>query len=139
MKKPIMTTMAIVSIAMFFSPPAALAQLGAVTQWHANAQTLVASFTGRGNAAQAYTIALIQVAVYDASVAVRGANSKNRRPYKPFIADIAAPAGADLNAAIAAAAFRVGYERVNSNQTARSNYRNAYDAYIATRRDNATR
>ena len=47
------------------------------------------------------------------------------------MADIVAPAGADLNAAIATAAFRVGYERVNSNQTARSNYRNAYDAYIA--------
>lgn len=131
MKKPIMTTVAMLSTALSFSLPAALAQQGAVTQWHSNAQTLVASFTGRGNAAQAYTMALIQVAVYDATVAVRGADSKNRRPYKPFIADIVAPAGADLNAAIATAAFRVGYERVNSNPAARSNYRNAYDAYLA--------
>ena len=129
--KPIMTIMAMLSMVQLFSPAAALAQQGTVAQWHANAQTLVAAFTGRGNAAQAYTMALIQVAVYDATVAVRGGDSKNTRPYKPFIADIAAPAGADLDAAIATAAFRVGYERVNSNQTARANYRNAYDAYIA--------
>ena len=131
MKKPMVTMMAIVSIALFHLPPAALAQPGAAAQWHANAQTLVASFTGRGNAAQAYTMALIQVAVYDATVAVRAASSKSRGPYKPFIADIVAPAGADLNAAIATAAFRVGYERVNGNQTARPSYRNAYEAYIA--------
>jgi len=129
--KSIMTTIATLSLAMFFSPVAALAQQGTVAQWHANAQTLVAAFTGRGNAAQAYTMALIQVAVYDATVAVRAGDSKNKRPHEPFIADIVAPAGADLNAAIATAAFRVGYERVNGNQTARANYRNAYDAHIA--------
>ena len=129
--KSIMTTMATLSTALFLSSAAALAQQGAVAQWHAHAQTLVAAFTGRGNAAQAYTMALIQVAVYDATVAVRAGDSKHKRPYEPFIAEIVAPAGADLNAAIATAAFRVGYERVNSNQTARANYRNAYDAYIA--------
>ncbi len=130
MKKPIVLAVVMLPAALLLSP-AAFAQQGAVTQWHADAQTLVASFTGRGNAAQAYTMALIQVAVYDATVAVRGGDPK-ARPYKPFVADIASPVGADLNAAIAAAAFRVGYERVNSNPTARSNYRNAYDAYIAT-------
>jgi hypothetical protein len=126
-----MTTLVTLSTALLFSSAAALAQQGAVAQWHANAQTLVAAFTGRGNAAQAYTMALIQVAVYDATVAVRGSDSKSKRSYEPFIADIVAPAGADLNAAIATAAFSVGYERVNSNQTARANYRNAYAAYIA--------
>ncbi len=131
MKKPILTTLAALSAALLAPAPPALAQQHAVTQWHAHAQTLVAAFTGRGNAAQAYTMALIQVAVYDAIVAVRNAESKNKRPAKPFLADIVAPTGADLNAAIATAAFRVGYERVNSNQTARSNYRNAYDAYLA--------
>jgi hypothetical protein len=130
MNKPIMTTLSI-AIALSFSPPAALAQTGAVTQWQAQAQTMVASFTGRGNAAQAYTMALIQVAVYDAAVAVRGAGAKTDRAYKPFLADIIAPVGADLNAAIATAAFRVGHERVNSNPTARFNYRTAYDAYMA--------
>lgn len=130
MKKPILITMSMASAALFCSPPA-LAQPGAVTQWHAHAQTLVASFTGRGNAAQAYTAALIQVAVYDATVAVRRAQANNMRRHKPFIADIVAPAGADLSAAIATAAFRVGHERVNSNSAARSNYRSAYDAYLA--------
>jgi hypothetical protein len=129
--KLIMRTMAVLSTALFLSPATALAQQSTVAQWHANAQTLVAAFTGRGNAAQAYTMALIQVAVYDATVAVRGGHSKNKRPNEPFIAGIVAPAGADLNAAIATAAFRVGYERVNSNPTARANYLNAYEAYIA--------
>jgi hypothetical protein len=131
MNKPILNILPIALMVLSFSTPTAHAQAAAVTHWQANAQTLVASFTGRGNAAQAYTMALIQVAVYDATVAVRGADSKSGRPHKPFLADIGAPAGADLNAAIATAAFRVVYERVNSNPTARSNYRNAYDAYIA--------
>lgn len=131
MNKPIVTITAALSTALLFSAPAALAQQRAVTQWHAHAQTLVASFTGRGNAAQAYTMALIQVAVYDATVAVRGADSKNKRPAKPFIADVVAPTGADLSAAIATAAFRVGHERVNNNPAARSTYLNAYNAYLA--------
>lgn len=126
--KTIVTTLASLSTVLLLSPTPSVAQ--SVTQWHAHAQTLVASFTGRGNAAQAYTMALIQVAVYDAAVAVRGADPKLRGP-KPFIADIVAPAGANLNAAIATAAFRVGHERVNSNPTARSNYSKAYDTYLA--------
>lgn len=131
MNKPIVTIAAALSTALLCSAPRALTPPGAVTQWHAHAQTLVASFTGRGNAAQAYTMALIQVAVYDATVAVRGVEPKNKRRDKPFIADIAAPIGADLNAAIATAAFRVGYERVNSNQAARSTYLTAYQAFLA--------
>jgi hypothetical protein len=131
MNKPILTITAALSTALLFSPPSALAQQSAVTQWHGHAQTLVASFTGRGNAAQAYTMALIQAAVYDATVAIRGADPKNTRPAKPFIAAIVAPTGSDLNAAIATAAFRVGYERVNTNPTARSNFSNAYSAYLA--------
>lgn len=131
MKKPIMITMATLSTALLLLPAPARAQQGAVAQWHAQAQTLVAAFTGRGNAAQAYTMALIQVAVYDATVAVRRGDSKDKRLSEPFIADVAAPAGADLNAAVATAAFRVGYERVNNNPTARANYRAAYEAYMA--------
>ena len=131
MKRSILTPLATLSTALLFLPTPILAQQSAVTQWHAHAQTLVAGFTGRGNAAQAYTMALIQVAVYDAAVAVRGADSNRKRPYEPFIADLSAPAGTDLNAAIATAAFRVGYERVNSNPAARANYQSAYGAYIA--------
>lgn len=128
--KPIMTTLAALSTAMLLLPAAAFSQQGTVAQWHAHAQTLVAAFTGRGNAAQAYTMALIQIAVYDATVAVRRGDSRRKRGYEPFIADVAAPAGADVNAAIATAAFRVGYERVNSNETARKAYQNAYGAYV---------
>lgn len=131
MKKPTLTPMATLSAALLLSPAAALAQQGAVAHWHGQAQTLVAAFTGRGNAAQAYTMALIQLAVYDAALAVRGRDSKSKRRYEPFLADLAAPAGADLNAAIATAAFRVGYERVNNNPAARTKYRDAYDGYIA--------
>ena len=131
MNRSILTPLAALSTALLLLPTPAPAQQSAVTQWHAHAQTLVAAFTGRGNAAQAYTMALIQVAVYDAAVAVRGADSNRKRPYEPFIADLSAPAGTDLNAAIATAAFRVGYERVNSNPAARANYQSAYGAYIA--------
>jgi hypothetical protein len=125
------TTIVLLSAALLLSPAATLAQQGAVAQWHAHAQGLVAAFTGRGNAAQAYTMSLIQVAVYDATVAVRAGDSKGSRPSEPFIANLVAPAGTSLNAAIATAAFRVGYERVNSNPAARANYLNAYQAYIA--------
>ncbi len=131
MKKPIMIAMAALSTALLLVPAPALAQQGAVAQWHAHAQTLVAAFTGRGNAAQAYTMALIQVAVYDATVAAQGGDPEHKRLYEPFIADIPAAAGADLNAAVASAAFRVGYERVNDNPTARANYRAAYEASMA--------
>ena len=127
MKKLLATTMA--ASALLITTPPTRAQTGAVLHWHAQAQTLVGAFTGRGNAAQAYTMALIQVAVYDATLAVRGADGRGQA--KPFLADIVAPVGTNVSAAIATAAFRVGYERVNSNPTARANYWNAYTAYLA--------
>ena len=133
------TTIASLSAALLMSPTAAFAQQGAVTQWHANAQALVAAFTGRGNAAQAYTLSLIQVAVYDATVAVRAGDARARGPHEPLIADLVAPAGASLNAAIATAAFRVGYERVNSNPEARASYLGVYQAYIAAIPDGQAR
>lgn len=131
MKSRIWITMSMTWAALFSAPTAALAQPGAVAQWHAHAETLLASFTGRGNAAQAYTAALIQAAVYDTTLAVRGASPGSGTRSEPFIADVLAPAGTDLNAAIATAAFRVGHDRVDSNATARANYRSAYDAYLA--------
>lgn len=102
----------------------ALTAPNAVTTWHGNAQTLVAGFTGRGNAAQAYTSSLIQIAVYDAVVAIRGG-------YEPFTAHVEAPAGADLDAAIATAAYRVGVERVNAS-SGRAAFISQYSAYMAT-------
>ena len=79
----------------------------AVTLWHERTQPVLASWTGRGNAAQAYTLSLVQIAVYDAVVAIRGG-------YRPFYAAaIDAPDGANLDAAIATAAYRVTRTRVN--------------------------
>lgn len=130
MKKPTLCANAALSAALLLAPAAAGAQ-GAVTQWHANAQALVAAFTGRGNAAQAYTLALIQVAVHDAALAVRASGPNASRAYAPFLAHVVAPPGADLDAAVATAAFRVGFERVNANETARTTFRNAYEAFLA--------
>lgn len=122
---------ATVATAVIATPMVAIAQQNSVLQWHAHAQTLLSEFTGRGSAAQAYTLSLIQVAVYDATVAVRARDRKNKPRYAPFIAKVVAPAGADLRAAIATAAFRVGEARVNSNDKARAQYRATYDGYIA--------
>ena len=113
-------------------PHAAVAQQAAVTQWHANAQALVTGFTGRGNAAQAYTLALIQVAVYDA--VCRGSRSRSEEPAALRAVHrrcgVRQPARAS-SAAVATAAFRVGYERVNSNEKARTTYKAAYETHIA--------
>ncbi len=131
MKMLCKTQIATLAAALCLAPTLAISQQGAVTQWHGHAQTLIAAFTGRGNAAQAYTMALIQVAVYDATVAVRAGDSRARGPHEPFIADLVAAPGASLNAAIATAAFRVGYARVNNNPTARASYLGTYEAYLA--------
>ena len=104
--------------------PSVPATPNAVVTWHANAQALVTAFTGRSNAAQAYTSALIQIAVYDAAVAIRGR-------YHPFLAKVRAHKGASLDAAIATAAFRVGYTRVDNNAAARATYLSLYDAFLA--------
>jgi hypothetical protein len=96
----------------------------AVTLWHERTQPVIATWTGRGNAAQAYTSSLVQIAVYDAVVAIRG-------EYRPFYAEIDAPFTANLDAAIATAAYRVTRARVNVATPARNTLDNQYAAYIA--------
>jgi hypothetical protein len=96
----------------------------AVTLWHERTQPVLATWTGRGNAAQAYTASLVQIAVYDAVVAIRGG-------YGPFHADIDAPDGADLEAAVATAAYRVVRTRVNVATPARDTLDGQYAAYLA--------
>ena len=96
----------------------------AVTLWNERTQPVLATWTGRGNAAQAYTGSLVQIAVYDAVVAIRGG-------YRPFYADIHAPDGANLNAAIATAAYRVTRTRVNVATPARNTLDSQYTEYIA--------
>jgi hypothetical protein len=95
----------------------------AVTLWNERTQPVLATWTGRGNAAQAYTASLVQIAVYDAVVAIRGG-------YRPFYAEIDAPAGADLNAAIATAAYGVTRARVNVATPARNALDDQYTAYL---------
>ena len=96
----------------------------AVTLWNERTQPVLATWTGRGNAAQAYTGSLVQIAVYDAVVALRGG-------YRPFYATIDAPDGANLNAAIATAAYRVARARVNAATPARNTLDGQYAEYIA--------
>jgi hypothetical protein len=96
----------------------------AVTLWNERTQPVIATWTGRGNAAQAYTNSLVQIAVYDAVVAIRGG-------YRPFFADIDAPDGANLDAAIATAAYRVTRTRVNVATPARDTLDSQYATYIA--------
>jgi len=94
-----------------------------VTLWHERTQAVLATWTGRANAAQAYTASLVQIAVYDAVVAIRGG-------YRPFHAAIHAPDGADLDAAIATAAYRVARTRVNVATPARDTLDTQYADYI---------
>ena len=96
----------------------------AVTLWHERTQPVLATWTGRGNVAQAYTGSLVQIAVYDAVVAIRGG-------YRPFYAAVDAPAGANLDAAIATAAYRVARTRVDVATPARATLDSQYAATIA--------
>lgn len=75
----------------------------AVTDWSARAQVAIAP--GRGSGSATYLQALVQLAVYDAVVALE-------RGYEPFNVEIAAPRGANLSAAVATAAWRVVRERL---------------------------
>jgi hypothetical protein len=96
----------------------------AVTEWSLKTQPVViAGLPGRSNGAQAYTNALIQVAVYDAVVAIRGG-------YEPFYATINAPAGANLNAAIATAAYKVAKARLTFTTAQATAFDNTYNNYI---------
>jgi len=65
---------------------------------------------------------IIQLAVYDAVVAIQGG-------YAPYAAAISAPAGADVRAAVATAAYRTALGRVASSQFAYLD--GQYTAYLA--------
>jgi hypothetical protein len=73
-----------------------------------------------GSSEVLHTIA--QLAVYDAVVALEGG-------YGPYTTDVEAPEGADINAAVATAAYRAARGRVSSSQFA--NLDRAYQAYLA--------
>ena len=64
---------------------------------------------------------LAPIAMYDAAVAIEGG-------YRPYTAPVTAPAGADLTAAVATAAFRVLHERFPSQQ---ASLQTQYADYVA--------
>ena len=75
-----------------------------VEDWHSRAQTAIAAGS-RPSASGFYLQAMVQLAVYDAVVAIDGG-------YESYATDIDAPDGASLDAAIATAAWRVVRTRV---------------------------
>jgi hypothetical protein len=81
----------------------ALTPSNAVTDWSARAQAAIAP--GRASGSGAYLQAMAHLAMYDSVVAIRGG-------YRPFNAHPVAPAGSNLEAAVATAAWRVVRERV---------------------------
>jgi hypothetical protein len=97
----------------------ALSAPNAVADWNARAQTALAP--GRGSGSATYLQAIVQLAVYDAVVAIKGG-------YEPFNADIAAPADASVGAAVATAAWRVVRQRVPAQAASMDSQ---YSAYLA--------
>ncbi len=74
-----------------------------VTRWAATAQTAIA--VARTPASANVLHAMVQLAMYDAAIAIEGG-------YEPYGAEVIAPLGADTNAAVATAVYRVLRERV---------------------------
>src|SRR6476469_4403511 len=106
-----------------FLGSAVLAQ-NVVTDWASIIQPAVLS-NGSGGARSPGTAeilhATIQLAMYDAAMAIEGG-------YAPFAANLPAPAGADVRAAVATAAYQTALARVAPSQDA---YLNAqYATYM---------
>src|SRR4051794_24117510 len=84
-----------------------------VTDWASIIQPAVLS-NGAGGARSPGTAeilhATIQIAMYDAAMAIEGG-------YTPYAANLSAPAGADVRAAVATAAYRTAVARVAPSQT----------------------
>jgi hypothetical protein len=84
----------------------------AVTDWASIVQPAINNASApRPPASSEILHTIIQLAVYDAVVAIEGG-------YEPYAAAIEAPAGADLRAAVATAAYRTALGRVASSQFA---------------------
>jgi hypothetical protein len=96
-----------------------------VTDWAAIIQPAVLS-NGAGGARSPGTAeilhATIQLAMYDAAMAIDGG-------YEPFAVNLPAPAGADVQAAVATAAYRTALSRVAPSQIPYLN--SQYAAYMA--------
>jgi hypothetical protein len=110
---------------LFFFGSAISAQ-NVVTDWASIIQPAVlnnAPNGARSPATAEILHATIQLAIYDAAMAVEGG-------YAPFAANLSAPAGADVRAAVATAAYQTARARVAASQFS---YLDAqYAAYMAT-------
>jgi len=95
-----------------------------VTDWAAIVQPAINNPSApRSPASSEVLHAIIQLAMYDAAIAVEGG-------FTPYAAPIAAPAGADVRAAVATAAYLTARARVASSQVP---YLDAqYAAYLLT-------
>jgi hypothetical protein len=79
-----------------------------INDWALIAQNVIAP-TVVGGATQSAHGAMVPIAMYDAVVAIEGG-------YEPYTAPVIAPAGADVTAAVATAAYRVLHERFPAQQ-----------------------
>jgi hypothetical protein len=79
-----------------------------INDWATIAQNTIAP-TVIGGATQSAHGAMVPIAMYDAVVAIEGG-------YEPYTAPVIAPAGADVTAAVATAAYRVLHERFPAQQ-----------------------
>jgi hypothetical protein len=81
-----------------------------VTDWAGIVQPAIHSAGApRPPASSEILHAMIQLAMYDAAIAIEGG-------YEPYAATIAAPPGADVRAAVATAAYRTARARVHQSQ-----------------------
>src|SRR5262249_19629019 len=93
-----------------------------ITDWVTIVQPAVSGGPSTRPPASSFVLAaMVHIAMYDAAMAIEGG-------YEPYAARITAPAGADVRAAVATAAYETARVRVHSLQTA---YLDAqYRAYI---------
>jgi hypothetical protein len=94
--------------AMYFLVSFGLCAQNVVTDWATIVQPLI-NTPPKPPAIQFVLRATIQLAVYDAAVAIEGG-------YQPFAQRIPAAPGADITAAVATAAYRTARARVDSSQ-----------------------
>jgi PAP2 superfamily len=112
----------IATVTAYLTLCSALYGQNVVTDWATIVQPLI-NTPPKLPAIQIVLRAMVQLAVYDAVVAIEGG-------YKPFAATISAPAGADVRAAVATAAYRTTRTRVDALQVLALD--TAYQTYMAS-------
>jgi hypothetical protein len=111
-----------VLIACCFLGPASLAQ-NVITEWAGIVQPAINNASvPRSPASSEVLHATIQLAVYNAAIAIEGG-------YRPYGAPISGPGSADVRAAVATAAYRTARARVDPSQVAYLD--GQYQAYLA--------